>query len=141
MFGMLSVVKSEVPVCTHWDLFFSYQVICLIYLLILFEQRILPWLLLLRFILFFTFPGALFTFGGTGLLLWYIFFVVHPRRFKVLADYYHGTFARANISGYLVSFTYDSRRYGIKSTSIAGIGVNNWLVTDTHAEHDFFIGH
>ena len=96
---------------------------------------------------FFAFPGIIFTGAFFAVLWWYIFFVVRPRQFKPFADYYQGSFARAEaVVGCLVSFNFGAHRYGIRNTANGGIENNpirtqRWLLSEVTANDEFFIGH
>lgn len=93
-----------------------------------------------------TFPGILFFVGFLCFGWWYLFYVVQPRRFKKFAEFYQGSFTRAEaVVGCLVSFPYGSRRYGIRRTSNGGIEygpvrTQNWLLSEVSAADEFFIG-
>lgn len=99
------------------------------------------------FSFFFAFPGIIFTIGFLCFGWWYLFFVVRPRQFKLFANYYQGSFARAEaVVGCLVSFTYGAHRYGIRNIANGGIENNpiriqRWLLSEVTAKDEFFIGH
>ena len=97
-------------------------------------------------IIFFTFPGILITLSLLCFGWWYLFYVLQPRQFKKFAEYYQGSFTRAQaVVGCLVSFTYGTHRYGLRRTANGGIEygpvrTQNWLLSEVSAAEEFFIG-